>query len=93
MASTVKVDDMATQASTNFLNAINNQIAPGFTQLNNAGNTLADPTHWSGGNATTFQADIWPTLQKDMQKMQSDLQTLQSKINTCLNNIKMAAGG
>lgn len=92
MATTVKVDDMATQAVTNFQNAINNQIQPGFTQLNSAGNTLADPTHWSGGDASTFQTDIWPTLQKDMQKMQSDLQTLHDKINTCLNNIKQAGG-
>lgn len=92
MATTVKVDEMATTASTNFLNAINNQIGPGFSALNSAGNTLADSTHWSGGNATTFQTDIWPTLQKDMQKMQGDLRDLQKKINTCLNDIKTAGG-
>lgn len=92
MATTVKVDDLATQASTNFLNVINNQLGPAFTALGKAGNTLADPTHWSGGDASTFQTDIWPKLQKDMQNMQNDLTTLQGKIDKVLKNIKTAGG-
>jgi len=89
---TVKVDDLAVQASMDFLNAINNQLAPGFTKLGTAGGTLSDPTHWAGGDATIFQSQIWPQLQKDMKNMQTDLTTLQSKIDKVLKNIQAAGG-
>lgn len=89
---TVKADDMATSASDSFLKIINQQLGPAFSQLINNGNTLADPTHWSGGSASQFQNDIWPKAKSDIQGMQRDLSDLQTRIGKILNDIKTAGG-
>jgi hypothetical protein len=92
MSSVVKVDDQAIQASQTFLNIINNQLQGAFNQLTNAGNTLSDPNHWSGGDASQFQNTIWPQAKSDISKMQSSLTDLQGQVDKVLKNI-MAAGG
>ncbi len=89
---TVKVDQMATDASSSFLKIINQQLGPAFSQLISNGNTLADPTHWSGGSASTFQNSIWPQAKQDIQNMQKNLTDLQGKVDKILKNIKAAGG-
>ncbi len=92
MATTVKADDVAVQACKNFLNIINNQLGPAFTQLTNNGNTLASGQHWSGADASTFASTVWPQAQKDIKNMQSNLSDLQNKVDKVLGDI-MRAGG
>ena len=89
---TVKADDMASSASDSFLKIINQQLGPAFTQLISNGNTLADPTHWSGGSASQFQTQVWPKAKSDIQGMQNDLADLQNRIGKILNDIKTAGG-
>lgn len=90
---TVKADDVAVQASKNFLNIINQQLGPAFTALTKAGGTLADGTHWQGADASTFSGTIWPGAQKDISTMQSNLSDLQTKVDKVLGNIIQAGGG
>lgn len=92
MATTVKVDQMATDASNSFLKIINNQLGPAFSQLISNGNTLADPTHWSGGSASQFQNTVWPGAKQDIQNMQKNLSDLQTQVGKILNNINLAGG-
>jgi hypothetical protein len=92
MSNMVKADDVAIQASHTFLNIIDNQLQATFQQLTQAGNTLADPNHWAGGDASQFQTQIWPKAQSDIKQMQSALTDLQQQVNKVLTNI-FAAGG
>jgi hypothetical protein len=93
MSSMVKADDVAIQASQTFLNIIDNQLQGAFQQLSQAGNTLADPNHWAGGDASMFQSQIWPKAQSDLRQMQTALTDLQQQVNKVLSNIFAAGGG
>lgn len=92
MSGTVKVDDVAHQASKNLLNIINTQLPQAIQQLQKNGSDLSDPNHWDGKAAIDFRTNIWPQVQTDVTKIQSSLKDLQAAVDKILANISAAGG-
>jgi uncharacterized protein YukE len=92
-AGTVLADEVAVQAAQNFLKIIEGELQAALSALRSAGNTLADPSHWAGGDATRFQSQIWPKAQADLKQIEASLADLQKQVSTVLQNILAAGGG
>jgi hypothetical protein len=92
MSMLVKADDVAIQASHNFLQVLDNQVQGAFTALQNSGQVLVDVAHWAGADADKFRGDVWPKVETDLKQIASSLRDLQLEVDKVLGNI-MKAGG
>jgi uncharacterized protein YukE len=92
MAGTVKVDDIALQASKNLLDIVNTQLPGAIKQLQKNGSDLSDPNHWDGNAARDFRTNVWPNASSDITKIQGSLSDLQKSVDQILKNISAAGG-
>jgi hypothetical protein len=89
---TVKVDQAARDASQQFRAIIDSNLTEALTRLQQAGDVLAAPEHWSGRLAGEFE-QIWSQVKGDFQRTIQGLQELQQHAEKILEDITQAGGG
>jgi hypothetical protein len=81
----------AVQAAQRLQSILSGSLTGDLRQLQQLGQTLANPADWDGPIAARFRSE-WPNEERALQQAVTNLETLQKQVQQILRNI-MAAGG
>lgn len=87
---TIKSTDFAHEQAAKMLGLITHQFPALVHQLNNHGQQMSDPNHWSGPLADKFRGEVWPKAKSDLDRITHSLEDLQKQVQTILTNITNA---